>query len=81
MQRKSGILSVIIKSINYLDEKGLDTSGIFRELTSNAPVDKLKERFDKGEDVNLNECQDPCVIAALLKVYLKGNSNINYLSR
>jgi len=48
----------------------VDTEGVFRVSGSSALVNDLKQRFDRGEDVNL-AFADVHTVAGLLKVYLR----------
>jgi len=69
--RRTDIFNVLVSCINYLDEKGLNVKGLFGALPSMVAVNNLKERFDQGENVDLNDCSDPVIISALLKLYLR----------
>ena len=72
MRDQTEVLRVIVKCVNYLDKK-LDTPGLFKEAGSQSAIALFKEKFDKGEDVDLSSVDDPCTVASLLKLYLRGN--------
>jgi len=70
LRDQTEILRVIVKCVNYLDKK-LDTPGLFKEPGSQSAMAVFREKFDKGEDVDLSSVDDPCTIASLLKLYLR----------
>jgi len=45
--------------------------GIFRLSGSSAQVKELKRSFDAGEEVDLEEVEDPHVVAGILKLFLR----------
>jgi hypothetical protein len=45
--------------------------GIFRLSGAAAEIQELKQDFDKGNDVDLQDCNDPHVVAGLLKQFLR----------
>jgi len=54
-----------------MEKQANNIQGIFRLSGSAQHIQQLRKDFDKGEDVNLNEVDDPHVVAALLKLYLR----------
>ncbi|KAJ1974742.1 hypothetical protein H4R35_003464 [Dimargaris xerosporica] len=64
--------AVVIRCIEYLDDQGLYEVGLYRIPGSTTRVNKLRAVFDKGHDINLEDCEtDPHSVAGLLKLYLR----------
>ncbi|KAG0444998.1 hypothetical protein HPB47_005973 [Ixodes persulcatus] len=58
--------------LRYLEDFGLNTVGIFRVSSSKRRVRQLREEFDSGREVHLDqERQQPHDVAQLLKEYLR----------
>ncbi|XP_021104774.1 rho GTPase-activating protein 6 isoform X2 [Heterocephalus glaber] len=55
----------------YLEKHGLQTVGIFRVGSSKKRVRQLREEFDRGTDVSLEEEHSVHDVAALLKEFLR----------
>ncbi|KAL6073521.1 Rho GTPase-activating protein 1 [Balamuthia mandrillaris] len=66
----SGLPVVCERAFQALDAAALETEGLFRISGSNADINDLKKRFDRGEDVDLIGW-DPHVVAGLLKLFLR----------
>jgi Rho GTPase-activating protein 1 len=63
---------IVTQIIAYLDAKGLEAEGIFRLSGQASELVALREKIDRGEDVDFNvEVQQPHVVAALLKLWLR----------
>ncbi|KAJ1991793.1 hypothetical protein H4R33_001250 [Dimargaris cristalligena] len=64
--------AVVIRCIEYLDDQGLYEIGLYRIPGSSSRVGKLRAIFDKGRDIDLEQCEtDPHSVAGLLKLYLR----------
>jgi len=70
---------VVTKAVAYLRAKALQIEGIFRISGSSAQIKELKRSFDSGEDVDLNEVEDPHVVAGILKLYFRELPNPLFL--
>ncbi|CAH1778398.1 unnamed protein product [Owenia fusiformis] len=57
--------------LNHIENYGLQTLGIFRVGSSKKRTKQLREEFDSGKDVKLNEEHNPHDIGALLKEYFR----------
>ncbi|KAG0168408.1 hypothetical protein DFQ28_004869 [Apophysomyces sp. BC1034] len=64
------IPKVVLKVTQHLRGCALDKEGLFRKSPSSEELRKVKEAFNRGEDVDLS-CHDSNVSAALLKVFLR----------
>mmetsp|Transcript_14683 Transcript_14683/g.41773 ORF Transcript_14683/g.41773 Transcript_14683/m.41773 type:complete len:908 (-) Transcript_14683:200-2923(-) len=62
---------LFLKSVAYLEQRGLEVEGIFRVSGSVARVKALKERFDKGENVDLDSIMEPHCVSGCLKLFLR----------
>eukprot|EP01119_Soliformovum_irregulare_P008996 TRINITY_DN22107_c0_g1_i1.p1 TRINITY_DN22107_c0_g1~~TRINITY_DN22107_c0_g1_i1.p1 ORF type:complete len:423 (-),score=94.69 TRINITY_DN22107_c0_g1_i1:163-1404(-) len=63
---------VVLKTVNYLVARDCQQiQGLFRLSASNTDIQKYRKEFDKGEWDCLNSCEDPHVVASLLKLYLR----------
>ncbi|KAI9139005.1 Rho GTPase activation protein [Paraphysoderma sedebokerense] len=69
--------AVVIRSIEYLDTKGLNEVGLYRIPGSTTAVAKLKAIFDHGGDIDMilsepdEDAIDPHNVATLLKMYFR----------
>jgi hypothetical protein len=68
---KPNIPDIVTKCIAYLYEKGIREEGIFRLSGSSLQIKELKDRFDKGEDVDLSQIRDEHIVTGLLKLYFR----------
>ncbi|EGG23324.1 RhoGAP domain-containing protein [Cavenderia fasciculata] len=59
------------KGLAYLEKRALLVEGIFRLSGANSQIKSLKNCFDAGEEVDLNDCEDVHTVAGLLKLYLR----------
>ncbi|EFA78205.1 MYND-type zinc finger-containing protein [Heterostelium album PN500] len=62
---------LVYKSIEYLRERGTKEEGIFRLSGSASAINKLREEFDSGADVDLSTQLDQHVVSGILKLYLR----------
>ncbi|KAM6945791.1 rho GTPase-activating protein 6 [Aplochiton taeniatus] len=62
---------VVHSCCQHLEKYGLQTVGIFRVGSSRKRVRQLREEFDRGVDVRLDEEQSVHDVAALLKEFLR----------
>lgn len=62
---------VVERCCSYIETHGLQTVGIFRVGSSKKRVRQLREDFDQGVDVQLDEEQSVHDVAALLKEFLR----------
>ncbi|KAM4601700.1 rho GTPase-activating protein 6-like [Polymixia lowei] len=62
---------VVDSCCQHLEKYGLQTVGIFRVGSSKKRVRQLREEFDRGVDVQLDEEQSVHDVAALLKEFLR----------
>ncbi|KAJ5071508.1 rho/rac/cdc gtpase-activating protein [Anaeramoeba ignava] len=66
-------ISVLIsKTVKYIEEHGIEVSGIYRESGRSTNIQKLKSLFDESDDVNIEEfINSPHDASGLLKSYLR----------
>jgi len=65
------ILPVIVREcIDYIEEHGLSTEGIYRSSGVKSKVNKLKAAYNSSQSVNLYGTE-PSVVASLLKLFLR----------
>lgn len=50
---------------------GLQQEGLFRVSASVRAVESLKQRLDRGDEVDLEQEAEVCTVASLLKLYLR----------
>jgi len=68
---KLAVPIVVEQCVHYLIErKANKIPGIFRFNGNQSEVQKLKKDYNRGENVNLENVQDPHTVASLLKLYL-----------
>ncbi|KAJ3451243.1 rho/rac/cdc gtpase-activating protein [Anaeramoeba flamelloides] len=63
--------SIVEKSIMYLEEHGVDQEGIYRLSGSMLQMGELKEKFNRGEKVNLETVRDENTVGSLMKLYFR----------
>jgi len=63
-------LKLVTKLVQFLEEEAISIEGIFRIAGFPSEVNKLREYFEKGEDLDIS-CADPHVIASLFKLYFR----------
>ncbi|NXN31338.1 RHG06 protein, partial [Nycticryphes semicollaris] len=62
---------IVERCCQHIETHGLQTVGIFRVGSSKKRVQQLREEFDQGQDVFLDEHQSVHDVAALLKEFLR----------
>lgn len=62
---------IVDHAIKVIEEKSLDTEGIFRLSGSQTQIDKLKAEFNAGVQVDLRSIADPHTVTGLLKLYFR----------
>eukprot|EP01133_Synstelium_polycarpum_P016668 gene16668-19807_t len=67
----SEIPVIVEKGLVYLEKRALKVEGIFRLSGANSQIKSLKQCYDSGEDVDLDDCEDVHTVAGLLKLYLR----------
>eukprot|EP00731_Ephydatia_muelleri_P030835 Em0022g349a len=63
--------TLVKKTIEHLDTKGVKLEGLFRIPGSKARIAELREKIDAGLDVELNEDTNPHDVACLLKEFFR----------
>ncbi|KAI5088538.1 rho GTPase-activating protein 1, partial [Silurus meridionalis] len=66
-----GIPLVMRDTITFLQEKGLQTEGIFRRSANVSLVKSIKLKYNSGEQVNFFEMDDVHLAAVILKTFLR----------
>ena len=70
--RSEGLVPNIVKSCcKHISEHGLDVVGIFRIDSSKKRIKEIKEMYDTGKEVLLDESFNPNDAACVLKEYLR----------
>ncbi|KAF5892983.1 rho GTPase-activating protein 1, partial [Clarias magur] len=67
----TGIPLVMRDTINFLQEKGLKTEGIFRRSANVSQVKNIKLKYNSGEQVDFFEIDDVHLAAVILKTFLR----------
>jgi len=62
---------IIEECTTYIRERGLDTEGIFRISPRMLELVRVAESYETNSDFNLEDEEDPHLIAVLLKKYLR----------
>ncbi|KAF7284838.1 hypothetical protein GWI33_021481 [Rhynchophorus ferrugineus] len=65
------IPNIVSECIRHLEHNGLHTFGIFRVSASKKRLRQLREDFDCGKEVTIDDDQCPHDVASLLKEYLR----------
>ncbi|XP_050799953.1 protein FAM13A isoform X2 [Gopherus flavomarginatus] len=68
---KNGLPAVVWNTVEYLTQHGLTQEGIFRVNGNMKMVDRLRLKYDQGEEVELAKDADVCSVASLLKLFLR----------
>ncbi|XP_029114911.1 protein FAM13A isoform X3 [Scleropages formosus] len=66
-----GVPWVVGIMVEFLREHALQQEGLFRVNGNVRVAEALRQRFESGEDVNLLQEGDVCVVASLLKQFLR----------
>ncbi|XP_055328392.1 ralA-binding protein 1-like [Paramacrobiotus metropolitanus] len=56
--------------VNYIEDNGLDTIGIYRTSGSQSRIQELKQHFNRGDRVRLND-YDVATVADVMKIYIR----------
>eukprot|EP01118_Nematostelium_gracile_P011961 TRINITY_DN4314_c0_g2_i1.p1 TRINITY_DN4314_c0_g2~~TRINITY_DN4314_c0_g2_i1.p1 ORF type:complete len:766 (-),score=242.13 TRINITY_DN4314_c0_g2_i1:1027-3177(-) len=62
---------VIDQCAKYIQEKALDTVGIFRLSGSAVSINEYKKAINRGEKIDLSKESDPHAVSGLLKLYFR----------
>lgn len=62
---------IVEHAIKIIEDKYLDTEGIFRLSGSQTRIDKLKSEFNSGVQVDLSTIADPHTVTGILKLYFR----------
>ncbi|TRY88337.1 hypothetical protein DNTS_018823, partial [Danionella cerebrum] len=68
---KDGVPVGVRSMVEYLQKQGLHHEGLFRVNGSARVVEILRQRFDAGEAVDLDQEADVFAVASLLKQFLR----------
>ncbi|KAI1887408.1 hypothetical protein AGOR_G00189990 [Albula goreensis] len=68
---KDGVPLAVSCMVEFLREHGLEQEGLFRVNGNVRAVESLRQRFESGEDVDLQKEGDACTVASLLKQFLR----------
>jgi len=73
IDKHSKDIPLVLRScITYLDKPEiLAMEGIFRHSGKHSMIQEMKERYDRGEVVDLSTINDPNTVAGILKQYLR----------
>ncbi|XP_044069825.1 protein FAM13B-like isoform X2 [Siniperca chuatsi] len=70
-QMVSGIPLVLRDMVEYLDKNGMHHRGLFRLCGSVVRTRQLRQRWDRGERVDLEQEEDVPTVASLFKLFLR----------
>ncbi|XP_058507906.1 protein FAM13A-like isoform X2 [Solea solea] len=70
-QTVRGIPLVLRDMVDFLDKNGMQHRGLFRLCSSVLRTKQLRQRWDHGERVNLEQEGDVPTVASLLKLFLR----------
>lgn len=62
---------IVEHAIKVIEDKSMETEGVFRLSGSQTQIDKLKAEFNAGVQVDLKPIADPHTVTGLLKLYLR----------
>ena len=62
---------IVEHAIKVIEEKAMDTEGIFRLSGSSTQIDKLKAEFNNGVQVDLKGIADPHTVTGVLKLWFR----------
>eukprot|EP01125_Pyxidicula_operculata_P018736 TRINITY_DN6689_c0_g1_i1.p1 TRINITY_DN6689_c0_g1~~TRINITY_DN6689_c0_g1_i1.p1 ORF type:complete len:928 (-),score=271.17 TRINITY_DN6689_c0_g1_i1:247-2694(-) len=65
------IIPFLDQSFKYLEEQGLQTTGLFRISPPKPALDALKDKIDKGVHVDIPALEDVHLVAGLIKLFLR----------
>ncbi|KAI0297651.1 hypothetical protein BC826DRAFT_1090815 [Russula brevipes] len=68
---KGGVPRVVKDCAQYLRQTGLTDEGLFRRSPNSSTLKQVKEAYDRGQVVSLDNFDDPHLAAVLLKKYLR----------
>nr|XP_040149022.1 protein FAM13A isoform X3 [Ictidomys tridecemlineatus] len=68
---ENGVPTVVWSLVEYLTLHGLTQEGLFRVNGNVKVVDRLRQQFESGARVELQELGDVCAAASLLKLFLR----------
>ncbi|XP_024217478.1 uncharacterized protein RhoGAP102A isoform X2 [Halyomorpha halys] len=68
---EGGVPTIVTSCLRHLENNGLHTLGIFRVSSSKKRVRQLREDFDCGKEINLEDELCPHDVATLLKEYFR----------
>ncbi|CAH1388887.1 unnamed protein product, partial [Nezara viridula] len=68
---EGGVPTIVTSCLRHLENNGLHTLGIFRVSSSKKRVRQLREDFDCGKDISLEDELCPHDVATLLKEYFR----------
>eukprot|EP01103_Thecamoeba_quadrilineata_P010113 TRINITY_DN2099_c0_g1_i1.p1 TRINITY_DN2099_c0_g1~~TRINITY_DN2099_c0_g1_i1.p1 ORF type:complete len:917 (+),score=169.45 TRINITY_DN2099_c0_g1_i1:82-2832(+) len=69
-EEKNDVPSFILNTTKFIVERAITLQGIFRESGRALEVTKLKDMYDLGQEVNLNEF-DPHAISNVIKLWFR----------
>jgi len=55
----------------YLEQRGLTTTGLFRVSPPKPSLDTIREKIDKGADVDIMEIDEVHMVSGLIKLFLR----------
>ena len=67
----SGVPAFLEKALDYLEQNGLQTTGIFRVSPPKTLLDDIKKRIDAGKEVKWEEMEDVHVVTGAVKLFLR----------
>eukprot|EP00004_Rigifila_ramosa_P028186 TRINITY_DN9488_c0_g1_i3.p1 TRINITY_DN9488_c0_g1~~TRINITY_DN9488_c0_g1_i3.p1 ORF type:complete len:718 (+),score=155.03 TRINITY_DN9488_c0_g1_i3:77-2230(+) len=68
---ENDVPDIVSKSVVYLQEKGLECEGLFRQSADGNEIEDLRALFDSGDkDIDLHG-HDPYAVACVLKLWLR----------
>ncbi|XP_053575015.1 rho GTPase-activating protein 8 [Bombina bombina] len=62
---------VMMQTVSYLNQRGLQTEGLFRRSVSIHIIKDVQKRYNLGKPVNFDEYGDPHIPAVILKTFLR----------
>uniref|UniRef100_A0AC34GTG2 Beta-chimaerin n=1 Tax=Panagrolaimus sp. ES5 TaxID=591445 RepID=A0AC34GTG2_9BILA len=62
---------VLVKCIEEIEKRGIETEGIYRVSGSHEQMERLRRQFDLGINVDLAVVEDIHTVCGLLKLYLR----------
>jgi len=70
-QCPNNMIPFLDNCFTYLEQRGLTTTGLFRVSPPKPSLDTIREKIDKGADVDMMEIDEVHMVSGLIKLFLR----------